>query len=101
MGRQLLQHLLVTDPLSESHDNRCIRNMWNSPTYLGEAGDEGLEGFPGLLPHNMEVGLHTVLLVRAGEVRRKQRAELPQDWIDPGVRFMSHVRAGPVKATRK
>ena len=25
----------------------------------------------------------------------------PQDWIDPGERFMSQVRAGPVKATWK
>jgi hypothetical protein len=25
----------------------------------------------------------------------------PQDWMDPGVRFMSQVRAGPVKATWK
>jgi hypothetical protein len=23
----------------------------------------------------------------------------PEDWMDPGVRFMSQVRAGPVKAT--
>ena len=40
---QLLQHLLVTDPLSESRDNRCIRNTGNGSTYLGEAGDEGPE----------------------------------------------------------
>jgi hypothetical protein len=25
----------------------------------------------------------------------------PQDWMDPGVRFMSQVQAGPVKATWK
>ena len=68
---QLLQHLLVTDPLSESRDNRCIRNTGNGSTYLGEAGDEGPERLPGLLPHGMEMGLHTVLLVRAGEVRQE------------------------------
>jgi hypothetical protein len=50
--------------------------MWDGSTYLGEAGDEGPEGFPGLLPHGMEVGLHTMLLVCAGEVRRKLLAEL-------------------------
>jgi hypothetical protein len=76
MGCQLLQHLLITDPLSESHDNRCIENTWNGSTYLSEAGDEGPEGFPGLLPHSMEVGLHTVLLVCTGEVCREQHAEL-------------------------
>jgi hypothetical protein len=75
MGRQLLQHLLITDPLSESHDNRCIGNTWNSSTYLDEAGHEVPEGFPGLLPHSVEVGLHAVLLVLAGEVCRKQHAE--------------------------
>jgi hypothetical protein len=38
--------------------------------YLGEAGDEDPDGFPGLLPHSMEVRLHAVLLVRAGKVVR-------------------------------
>ena len=60
-------------PLSESRDNRCIRNTGNDSTYLGEAGDEGSERLPGLLPHGVKMGLHTVLLVRAGEVRREQR----------------------------
>jgi hypothetical protein len=64
------------DPPSESRDNRCIGDMWNGSTYLGEVGDEGPEGFPGLLPHSVEVGLHAVLLVRAGEVRHELRAEL-------------------------
>jgi hypothetical protein len=44
--------------------------------YLGEAGDEGPEGLPGLLPHSVEVGLHAMLLIRAGKVRRELRAEL-------------------------
>jgi hypothetical protein len=74
--RQLLQHLLITDPLSESRDNRCIGNTWNGSTYLGEAGDEGPEDFLGLLPHSMEVGLHAMPLIRAGEVRHVLRAEL-------------------------
>jgi hypothetical protein len=76
MCRQFLQHLLITDPLSECHDNRCIENTWNGSTYLGEAGDEGPECFPGLLPHSVEVGHHAVLLVRTVEVPREQRAEL-------------------------
>jgi hypothetical protein len=50
--------------------------MWNGSTYLGEAGDEGPECFPGLLPHSMELGLHAMLLVRAGEVCRELCAEL-------------------------
>jgi hypothetical protein len=54
-----------------------------------------------LLPHGVEMGLHAMLLVRVGEVHRELRAELTPDWMDPGVRFMSHVRAGPVKATWK
>jgi hypothetical protein len=69
------QHLLVTDPLSESRDNRCIGNTWNGSMYLGEAGGEGPVGFPGLLPHSVEVGLHAMLLIRAGEVCRELRVE--------------------------
>jgi hypothetical protein len=45
-------------------------------SYLGEAGDEGPEGFLGLLPHCVEVGLHAMLLVSAGEVCCEPRAEL-------------------------
>ena len=74
---QFLQHLLVTDRLSESRDNRCIRNTGNGSTYLGEAGDECSEGFSGLLPHGMEVGLHALLLVRAGKDCRELRTEFP------------------------
>jgi hypothetical protein len=76
MCRQLLQHLLIMDPLTECRGNRCIRNTWNGSTYLSEARDEGPEGFPRFLPHGVEVGLHAMLLVRAGEVRRELRAEL-------------------------
>jgi hypothetical protein len=72
--------------------------MWYGSTYLGEAGDEGPEGFSG---HDVEVGLHTMLLVQTGEVRRELAQSSPQDWMVPGVRFMSQVRAGPVKATWK
>jgi hypothetical protein len=43
---------------------------------IDAAGDEGPEGFPGLLPHGVEVGLHAMLLVRTGEVRRELCAEL-------------------------
>jgi hypothetical protein len=50
--------------------------MRNGSMYLGEAGDEGPEGFSGLLPHGVEMGLHAMLLVRAGEVHRELRAEL-------------------------
>jgi hypothetical protein len=45
-------------------------------SYIGEAGDEHPESFPGLLPYYMEVGLHAKLLVSAGEVRCEPRAEL-------------------------
>jgi hypothetical protein len=76
MSRQLLQHLLITDPLAESHDNKRIGDTRNCSTYLGEAEDEGPEGFSGLLPHGAEVGLHTMLLERTGEVRRKLCTEL-------------------------
>jgi hypothetical protein len=73
---QLLHHLLVTDPLTESRDDRCIGGTWNGSTYLGDAGDEGPEGFSGMLPHGVEMGLHAMLLVRAGKVRLDLRAEL-------------------------
>src|SRR5579883_1906879 len=76
VSRQLLQHLFVTDSLAESRDDRRIRDTRDGSTYLGEAGDEGPESLPGLLPHGMKVGLHTMLLVRTGEVRRELCAEL-------------------------
>jgi hypothetical protein len=41
--------------------------------YLGEAGDEGPESFPGFLPHCMEVSLHTMLLISASEVHGEPR----------------------------
>jgi hypothetical protein len=44
--------------------------------YLGEARNERSEGLPGFLPHCMEVCLHTMLLVSAGEVRHELCAEL-------------------------
>jgi hypothetical protein len=76
MCRQLLQHLLVTDPLTESRDNGCIGDTGNRSSYFGEARDEGPEGFSGLLSYDVEVGLHTVLLVRTGKVCRELCAEL-------------------------
>jgi hypothetical protein len=76
VSRQLLQHLLITDPLTESRDNGRVGDTRNCSTYLGEAGDEGPEGFTGLLPHSMEVGLHSVLLVCTGKICRKLCAEL-------------------------
>src|SRR6185437_16147188 len=74
--RQLLEHLLVTYPLAESSNNRCIRDTRNGTPYLGEARDEGPERFSGFLPHGVKVCLHTMLLVRTGEVRCEPRTEL-------------------------
>jgi hypothetical protein len=76
MSRQLLQHLLITDPLAEGRDDRRIGDTRNSSTYLGEVGDEGPEGLSGLLPHGVEVSLHTMLLVRTGKICRELCAEL-------------------------
>jgi hypothetical protein len=76
MCSQFLQHLLITYSLSEGCDDGSIRNMRYSTSHLGEAGDELPESLPGLLPHCMEVGLHTVLLVSTGEVRNEPRVEL-------------------------
>jgi hypothetical protein len=47
-----------------------------STSHLGEAGDERSESLPGLLPYPVEVGLHTVLLVSAIEVRNEPHPEL-------------------------
>jgi hypothetical protein len=63
-------------PLTESRDNRCIGDTRNSSTYLGEARDEGPEGFSGLLPHGVKVGLHPVLLARTGKICREPCGEL-------------------------
>jgi hypothetical protein len=76
MRGKLLQHFLITYSLSEGHDDGSIVNARYSTSHLGEAGDERPESLPGLLPHRMEVGLHTVLLVSTGKVRNKPRAEL-------------------------
>jgi hypothetical protein len=76
MHGQLLQHFLITYSLAEGRDDRSIGNARYSTSHLGEAGDERPESLPGLLPHRMEVGLHTVLLVSTGKVRNKPRAEL-------------------------
>jgi hypothetical protein len=73
---QLLQHLFITHPLVESGDNGSIRNTRYSSSYLGEAGDERPESFPGFLPHCMEVSLHAMLLISAGEVHCEPRTEL-------------------------
>jgi hypothetical protein len=76
MCGQLLQHFLITYSLSEGRDDGSIRNARYSTSHFGEAGDELPKSLPGLLPHRMEVGLDTVLLVRTGEVRNEPRAEL-------------------------
>jgi hypothetical protein len=75
MCGQFLQHFLITHPLSEGRDDGGIGNMRYRTSHLGEAGDELPEGFPGLLPYCMEVGLHTVLLVSTGEVCHEPRTE--------------------------
>jgi hypothetical protein len=61
--------------MAEGHDDGSIGNARYSTSHIGEAGDERSESLPGLLPHCVEVGLHTVLLVGAGEVRNEPRAE--------------------------
>jgi hypothetical protein len=75
MCGQLLQHFFIMYSLSEGRDDRSIRNTRYRTSYLGEAGDELPEGFPGLLPHCMQVGLHTVLVVSTGEVRHEPCTE--------------------------
>jgi hypothetical protein len=76
MCDQFLQHFLITYPLSEGRDDGGIGNMRYSTSYLGEAGDKRPEGLSGFLPYNMEVGLHTMLLVSAGKVRNEPCTEL-------------------------
>jgi hypothetical protein len=76
MRGQLLQHLFITHPLAESGDDGSVGDTGYSSSYPGEAGDEGPESFPGLLPHCMEVSLHAMLLISTGEVRCEPRAEL-------------------------
>jgi hypothetical protein len=76
MRGQLLQHLFITHSLAESGDDGSIGDTGYSPSYLGEAGDEGPESFPGLLPHCVEVSLHAMLLVSADEVRCEPRTKL-------------------------
>jgi hypothetical protein len=95
MCGQLLQHFFITYSLSEGRDDRSIRNTRYRTSYLGEAGDELPEGFPGLLPHCMEVGLHTVLLVSTSEVCYEPHTEFFPGMTDLGVRFMSQVQTRP------
>jgi hypothetical protein len=76
MRGQLLQHFLITYSLTEGRDDGSIGNARYSTSHLGEAGDERPMNLPGLLPHRMEVGLHTMLLVSTGVVRNEPCAEL-------------------------
>jgi hypothetical protein len=76
MCGQLLQHFLITYSLAKGRDVGSIGNARYSTSHLGETGDECPESFPELRPYRVEVGLHTVLLVRAGEVRNEPCAEL-------------------------
>jgi hypothetical protein len=76
MGGQLLQHFFITHSLTEDCDDGSIRNARYSTSHLDEAGDKHPESLPGFLPHCVEVGLHAVLLVSAGEVRCEPREEL-------------------------
>jgi hypothetical protein len=75
MRGQLLQHFFITYSLTEGHDDGSIVNARYSTSHLGEAGDKCPESLPGFLPRYVEVGLHTLLLVSAGEVRCEPRAE--------------------------
>jgi hypothetical protein len=75
MRGQLLQLFFITYSLTEGRDDGSIGNARYSTAHLGEAGDKRLESLPGFLPHCVEVGLHAVLLVSAGEVRCEPRAE--------------------------
>ena len=76
MRGQLLQHFLITYSLNPKLDDGSIGNARYSTSQLGEAGDERPESLPGLLPYRVEVGLHTVLLVSAGEVHNELRTKL-------------------------
>jgi hypothetical protein len=76
MRGQLLQYFLIMYSLAEGRDDGSIGNARYSTSHLGEAGDERPESLPGLLPYYVEVGLHTVLLVSAGEVHNEPRTEL-------------------------
>jgi hypothetical protein len=73
---QLLQHFFITYSLAEGRDDGSIGNARYSTSHLGEAGDERPESLPGLLPHRVEVGLHTVMLVSTGKVRNEPCVEL-------------------------
>jgi hypothetical protein len=74
MCGQLLQHFFIMYSLSEGRDDGSIRNTRYRTSHLGEAGDELPEDLPGFLPHRMEVGLHTVLLVSTSKVRNEPHA---------------------------
>jgi hypothetical protein len=76
MRGQLLQHVFIMHPRAESGDDGSIGGTGYSSSYPGEAGDEGPESFPGLLPHCMEVSLQAMPLISTGEVRCEPRAEL-------------------------
>ena len=52
--------------------------------YLGEAQNKCPEHLSGFLPHSVEVSLHTMLLVRTGEVRSEPRTELLPGLNRPG-----------------
>jgi hypothetical protein len=51
MCGQLLQHFLITYPLTEGRDDGGIGNTRYSTSYLSEAGDKRPGGLSGLLPY--------------------------------------------------
>jgi hypothetical protein len=76
MRGQLLQHLFIVYSVTEGRNDGSIGNARYRTSHLGEARDKRPESLPRFLPHCVEVGLHAVLLVSAGEVRYEPRAEL-------------------------
>jgi hypothetical protein len=63
-------------PVSESSDDRGIGDARYGPAYLGEAGDESPKSLPGFLSYDMEMSLHTVLLISTCKVRCEPCIEL-------------------------
>jgi hypothetical protein len=59
MRGELPQHLLIPYSLTECNHNRSIANTWDGVANLGKPLGEGLQRFPWVLLHDMEVSLFT------------------------------------------
>lgn len=98
---QLTHKPLVGDSLAERHDDGGWRDAGDCVTYLAETLDALSQRFALALSDGEEVAANFGSGERPREVGDELLAQLPQDPMDPGGRFINHEQAVPLRATWK